>query len=81
MKENKRVESNDVTRANLRLVRFSPRKMRVEGAYPFRKGAVMLLLGEIRNMPGHCAVVDLDSGRIHVGYHCESFTEIPIDET
>jgi hypothetical protein len=49
--------------------------------YPFRKGATLLSLGEIRNMPGHCAVIEIKTGKVHVGYHCDIFTEIPESET
>lgn len=48
--------------------------------YPFKKEEVYVFLGEIPNMPGHCLVADRKSGKIHAGYHTESFTEIPDDE-
>lgn len=50
-------------------------------AYPFKKGSTLLYLGEIRNMPGHCAVVEVASGKMHVGYHSDVFKEIPESET
>ena len=49
--------------------------------YPFSKGEILLMLGEIENMPGHCVVVTLGDGRIHVGYHIEHFRILSIDET
>jgi diadenosine tetraphosphate (Ap4A) HIT family hydrolase len=49
--------------------------------YPFEKKQVLLFMGEIPNMPGHCVVVDNASGKLYSGYHTENFTEIPEDET
>lgn len=46
--------------------------------YPFKDGDHFLMLGEIENMPGHCAVVD-KSGRILWAYHTENFRE-PTEE-
>jgi hypothetical protein len=48
---------------------------------PFPKGARLVYLGEIPNMPGYCVVVDCKSGRIRTGYHTERFEEIPQEET
>ena len=50
-------------------------------AYPFPKGCTLLCLGEIRNMPGHCAIVDTDSGKVHAGFHCEVFSALDRSET
>ena len=41
---------------------------------------VYLFLGEIPNMPDHCAVAELKSGRIFSGYHVEYFREIRPDD-
>ena len=49
--------------------------------YPFEKEQVLLFMGEIPNMPGHCVVVDNSSGKLYSGYHTENFIEIPEDET
>ena len=49
--------------------------------YPFKPDGKYIFLGEIPNMPGHCVVVDHQTGRIHSGYHVENFVEIPEDET
>ena len=49
-------------------------------AYPFHKSSALLYLGEIDNMPGHCAVVDIDTGKVYAGYHSDIFIEIPEDE-
>ena len=40
--------------------------------YPFKKGEGLLLLGEIKNMKGHVAVVN-DNGKIFWGLHVENF--------
>lgn len=48
---------------------------------PFGKKAVLVYLGEIPNMPGHCVVADVKTGRIHAGFHSDRFTEILEDET
>jgi hypothetical protein len=39
----------------------------------------LLYLGEIPNMPGHCALCDGD--RVLYGYHISNFEEVPEDET
>jgi len=49
--------------------------------YPFSGHGALLCLGEIRNMPGHCAVVDAGTNKVHVGFHCESFEAVPRGET
>ena len=41
-------------------------------AYPFKKGEGLLLLGEIKNMRGHVAVVN-DNGKVFWGLHVEEF--------
>lgn len=40
--------------------------------YPFKKGEGLLLLGEIKNMKGHVAVVNA-KGQVFWGYHVENF--------
>jgi hypothetical protein len=42
---------------------------------PLRQGRQYLFIGEIVNMPGHCVVADLKTGRLHSGYHTENFRE------
>lgn len=69
----------------LSLVKFQPRvsaaaRIAKTPRYPFNKGEAYVFLGEIPNMPGHCVVADRKSGKIHAGYHTESFVEIPRDE-
>jgi len=43
-----------------------------EKDYPFKKGEGLLLLGEIKNMKGHVAVVN-EKGQVFWGYHTENF--------
>ena len=47
----------------------------------FKKGSQQIFLGEILNMPGHCVVSDVKTGKIIVGFHMERFREIPEDQT
>jgi hypothetical protein len=54
-----------------------PKKYRP--TYPFKKGQSYLFLGEITNMPGHCALAD-KFGHIHFGYHTDNFVELTEDE-
>jgi hypothetical protein len=44
----------------LSLVKFTPPRMTKTqlARYPFRPAAVLVFLGEIPNMPGHCVVAD-----------------------
>ncbi|MBI5817870.1 MAG: hypothetical protein HZA88_02695 [Verrucomicrobia bacterium] len=48
--------------------------------YPFKKEDVLVFIGEIPNMPGHCVIAELRNGKIHAGYHTESFAELSLDE-
>jgi len=43
--------------------------------YPFTRKEVLLFLGEVRQMPGHCVVATND-GRITWGYHTENFVVV-----
>jgi hypothetical protein len=62
----------------LSLVRFDASWLssKQRRAYPFKKNGLYLFLGEIANMPEHCAVVDQKSGRTYVGYHTENFVQL-----
>ena len=53
----------------------------VEKRGPFPRGAALVFLGEIPNMPGHCVVAEVNTGRVHAGYHTERFEEVPEDQT
>jgi len=48
--------------------------------YPFKKEKAYLFLGEIVNMPGHCAVVG-DNETVRFGYHTDNFIELTEEET
>jgi hypothetical protein len=63
------------------LVRFDFNSMSLEhhSQYPFAKKEVLLFLGELPQMPGHCVVARKD-GRIIWGYHTENFIVIPEEE-
>jgi transcriptional regulator with XRE-family HTH domain len=47
-----------------------PKKWR----YSWKTGESLLYLGEIKQMPGHVAVVDR-KGKVHWGYHDDTFRE------
>lgn len=57
------------------LVRFTAPKEHAD-KYDFKIGQQFVYLGEIPNMPGHCVVADVETGRIHSGYHVENFEVI-----
>jgi hypothetical protein len=47
--------------------------------YPFTRKDVLLFLGEVQQMPGHCVVATKD-GRVVWGYHTENFVVIAEDD-
>jgi len=49
--------------------------------YPFKEDEPYIFMGEIVQMPGHCIVIEMKSGRIYSGYHTEDFIELSEDET
>jgi hypothetical protein len=49
--------------------------------YPFKRDHTYLFLGELANMPRHCVVADLKTGRLFAGYHTDNFRELAEDET
>lgn len=64
-------------RANIKpltLVRYK-KPDDAEPDYPFTDGEILLYIGEISNMPGHCAVATRD-GKVHYGWHPEMFVPI-----
>ncbi len=67
----------------LSLVRFvgSSGALQPNVRYPMSKKRSYIYLGEIPNMPGHCVVLDLKTGRMFTGYHTENFVELNDDET
>lgn len=48
-------------------------------AYPFNMHEVVVFLGEINEMPGHCIVAKKD-GKVKWGYHTENFRKIKENE-
>ncbi len=48
--------------------------------YPFHNGDVVLVIGEIQNMPGHVAIA-LKDGRVLFGWHKENFRKLKRSET
>lgn len=66
----------------LSLVKFDYDNIRAEHHhyYTFKEGKAYLFLGEIVNMPGHCAVVG-DNESVRFGYHTDNFVELTEDET
>jgi hypothetical protein len=59
-------------------VDFGEDEKRYGNMYPWKQGDVVLVLGEIENMPSHYAVVTTD-GKTHFGYH-ETFFVYDEDE-
>ena len=47
---------------------------------PFRPGRTYVFVGEIPNMPGHCVVADMKTGRLFSCYHSDNFEEIVEDK-
>ena len=46
----------------------------------FKPNKVYIFLGEIFQMPGHCIVVEMKTGKVICGYHTENFIELTEDE-
>lgn len=59
----------------LSLVTFKLPDPKLKNKYPFHPGQVLVYLGEIPNMKGHCVVADIQTGKIHTGFHIENFCE------
>lgn len=47
--------------------------------YPFNEGDVVLVLGKIKHMPGHVAVITRD-GKTHFGFHADHFRKLSKEE-
>ena len=67
----------------LSLVRFDSSRVpsSLSAEFPFRAGVSYIFFGEIPNMPGHCVIAEQQSGRLHSGYHTDSFIELTEEET
>lgn len=47
--------------------------------YPFKKDEIVLFLGEIEQMPGHCIIAN-KAGKVLWGYHTGNFRECTENE-
>jgi hypothetical protein len=64
------------------LVKFKnpfPKGHKDYDSYPFKEGEVVLFMGEIEYMPGHCVVVKAD-GKVLWAYHTDDFIKLTEDE-
>jgi hypothetical protein len=43
-----------------------------ESQYPFGDGDLVVVIGELENMPDHCAIATKD-GKVHFPYHIDGF--------
>ena len=70
------------TLSQLPLVKFNFDDLPLEfhKQYPFTDKEVFVILGEIKQMPGHCIVLHHRTGQIHSGFRTDNFVEIPEDE-
>lgn len=46
----------------------------------FEPDKIYIYLGEITQMPGHCIVIEMETGKVISGYHTENFIELKEDE-
>ncbi len=58
---------------------FEQCPLEYHSGYPFVRDEVLLFMGEVRQMPGHCVVATKD-GRVIWGYHTENFLIVPDDQ-
>jgi hypothetical protein len=65
------------TKANVHIVEYVPEGY--EDTYPYKKGEHVLLI-EIENMPGHCAVIT-KCGLVVWAYHTNDFRKLSLEET
>lgn len=54
-------------------------KAATKAEYPWKTGEIVVFMGEIKQMPGHCVIATHD-GMVHWGYHTEDFVEPTEDE-
>jgi hypothetical protein len=47
--------------------------------FPFKENEILLFLGEIKQMPGHCIIVNR-RGSVYWGYHTDNFIEPSEDD-
>ena len=53
----------------------------IDACEPFVVGQIVVVLGELLNMPGHLVVATRDTGTVYSGYHAERFRRLRPDET
>ena len=62
------------------LVKFKcPKDCLSPSNYPFKNNEILLFLGEIKQMKGHCIIVN-GAGKVFWGYHTNNFVEPNDDE-
>jgi hypothetical protein len=62
----------------LKLYRFDTTDIpeKFHDLYHLTKDEVVVMLGEIKGMDGHCVVASKKTGLVHIGYHTDNFTKI-----
>lgn len=63
------------------LARVGPLPDGYEHTYPFRSGDVMVILGEIDQMPGHVVVANIKTGQVFCGFHADNFIRLSKDKS
>ena len=48
--------------------------------FPFKHNDIMVMLGELEYMPGHCVVARQSDGRVFIGYHTDNFRKLTEDD-
>ena len=76
---NKKIKDKIPRKLSLVKFDFTDLPLEYHSSYPFIKEQRYLFLGEIANMPGHCAVIG-DNSVTYFGYHTENFIELTEDE-
>lgn len=71
-----RLHPNDLVKVDFGHITPRDRK---KYRYPFNHGDIMLYMGEIRRMSGHCIVAN-KQGQVFWGYHTENFVLLTKDE-
>ena len=77
MKNNKHLTLKPMT-----LVKFNFKDTPViyHKQYPFSEVDRFVYLGDIKQMPGHCVIVNTKTGQMHCCYHTSNFIEVPEEE-
>jgi hypothetical protein len=70
------VKSEELNKLPLVKFDFSKIPTDFHKKYPFRENDKFVVLGELKQMPGHCVVVNHKTGEIHSGYHTDNFVLI-----